>query len=213
MTYLFMDESGCLGFDFAKGRTTKFFIITCLFSDSKRSLEKICRKVHQGLRKNIKRKTGVLHCSKEQDVTRRRLFKLLSEKNVGVMAIYLNKMKVYTKLQDEKHVLYNYVTNILLDRIFSRKILPNTEGGVVLIASKRETNKFLNGNFSEYLNRQAGSTHGIRLKIEIKTPAEEKSLQVVDFVSWAIFRKYEHGDESYYEMIRGKIVEENGLFP
>jgi len=26
-----------------------------------------------------------------------------------IMAIYLNKKKVYTKLQDEKHVLYNYV--------------------------------------------------------------------------------------------------------
>jgi len=92
-------------------------------------------------------------------------------------------------------------------------ILPDADGGVVLIASKRETNKFLNGNFSEYLNHQAGSTHGIKLEIEIKTPADEKSLQIVDFVSWAIFRKYEHGDESYYEMIKEKIVEENGLFP
>ncbi len=213
MKYLFMDESGCLGFDFTKGGTTKYFIITCLFSDSKRSLEKICRKIHEGLQKNIKRRSGVLHCNKEKDVTRRRLFKMLSEKDVAVMAIYLNKKKVYTKLHDEKHVLYNYVTNILLDRIFSRKILPDADGGVVLIASKRETNKFLNGNFSEYLNHQAGSTHGIKLEIEIKTPAEEKSLQIVDFVSWAIFRKYEHGDESYYEMIKEKIVEENGLFP
>lgn len=55
--------------------------------------------------------------------------------------------------------------------------------------------------------------HALRLHIEIKTPHEEKALQAVDFVSWAIFRKYEYGDESYYQTIKGKITEENPLFP
>jgi FAD synthase len=65
------------------------------------------------------------------------------------MCIYLNKKKVYTKLQDEKHVLYNYVTNILLDRIFTKKLLKGKD--FKFIASRRETNKFLNENFKEYL--------------------------------------------------------------
>ena len=39
------------------------------------------------------------------------------------------------------------------------------------------------------------------------------TLQAVDFVSWAIFRKYEYGDDSYYNLIKNKIVEENPLFP
>jgi hypothetical protein len=47
----------------------------------------------------------------------------------------------------------------------------------------------------------------------IKTPAEEKALQVVDFVSWAIFRKYEKKDRGYYNIIKKKIVEESSLFP
>jgi len=49
--------------------------------------------------------------------------------------------------------------------------------------------------------------------VVIKTPYEEKSLQAVDFVSWAIFRKYEYGDDSYYDLIKDKIMEENPLFP
>ena len=36
------------------------------------------------------------------------------------MSIYLNKKKVFTKLHDEKHVLYNYVTNILIDRVYTK---------------------------------------------------------------------------------------------
>ena len=51
------------------------------------------------------------------------------------------------------------------------------------------------------------------MEVEIKTPSEEKSLQAVDFVSWAIFRKYEFGDDSYYNVVKEKIIEENPLFP
>ena len=108
--------------------------------------------------------------------------------------------------------MYNYVVNILLDRIFSRRFAGDLEN-VTLIASKRETNKFLNKNFSGYLNRKVANTHNVKFSVEIKTPAEEKSLQIVDFVSWAIFRKYEYGDDGYYRLIKEKIMEENALFP
>lgn len=128
------------------------------------------------------------------------------------MTIYLNKRKVYTKLQDEKQVLYNYVTNILLDRIYSKKIIP-VKTRIELIASRRETNKFLNENFKNYINSQVKNRHKIEIKVNIKTPFEEKTLQVVDFVSWAIFRKYEYKDDSYYNIIKNKIAEENPLFP
>jgi len=37
-------------------------------------------------------------------------------------------------------------------------------------------------------------------------------LQAVDFVSWAIFRKYERNDYEYYDVIKDKIVEEKLLF-
>jgi hypothetical protein len=49
--------------------------------------------------------------------------------------------------------------------------------------------------------------------VEIRPPHQEKSLQVVDVACWAIFRKQEHGDSSYYNLIKQKIVEENPLFP
>jgi len=128
------------------------------------------------------------------------------------MTLFLNKKRVYTKLQDEKPVLYNYVTSIVLDRIFSKRLLPAT-GKIELIASKRETNKFLNENFKNYLNAQANKQHKIILNITIKSPFQEKSLQAVDFVSWAVFRKYEYGDEGYYRLIKSRIFEENPLFP
>jgi len=206
-----MDESGDLGFDFKKKGTTKYFIITLVFTKNKRAIEKCVKKVHAGLRKKYK-KIGILHAYIEEPVTRFRLLRCLAGKDARIVTIVLNKRKVYTKLHEEKAVLYNYVTNILLDRIFSKKLIPAT-GTIELIAEKRETNRFLNENFKGYLEMQATDNHDVDLRVEIKTPHEEKSLQAVDFASWAIFRKYEFGDDDYYRVIKGLIAEENPLFP
>lgn len=211
MSYIFIDESGDLGFDFTKKKTSKFFVITCLFTENKRPIEKIVRKIFSQIKKKNKIKRGVLHAVKEKPIIRKRLLEKLAEKDCYIMAIYLNKMKVYTKLQNEKAILYNYVTNILLDRIYTKRIV-STDKEVGIIASRRETNKFLNENFKMYINTQLSNKHKIRVKIMIKSPQEEKCLQAVDFVSWAIFRKYEYQDESYYNIIKNKIVEENALF-
>ncbi len=81
-----------------------------------------------------------------------------------------------------------------------------------MIASKRETNKFLNENFCSYIKNQTKNAHSLDFNIKIKTPAEEKSLQAIDFVSWAIFRKYEYGDDFYYNLIKIRVIEENPLF-
>lgn len=213
MGYIFLDESGDLGFNFSKKRTSKYFIVTFLFANKKRSLEKAISKTHGELRKLYRKHGGVLHCFHEKPTTRQRLLKRLNDKDCWIMTVYLNKMKVFTKLQDEKDVLYNYVTNILLDRIMTKKLLGAHPGKVTLIASRKETNKFLNENFKNYLQTKTKDNHGFQINVEIKTPHEEKCLQAVDFVSWSIFRKWEYDDESYYQLIKNKIIEENPLFP
>lgn len=210
MSYIYLDESGCLWFDFEKGKTSKYFVVTFLFVEDKRSVEKIIKKIFAGFSKvEVKRHCGSLHCYKEHPKTKTKLFRLLKQKDVSVMAIYLNKKKVYTKLQDEKHVLYNYITNILIDRIITKKLLKDKD--ITLIASRRETNKFLNENFKSYLEA-SNWDKWLNLSVKIKTPTEEKCLQVVDACSWAIFRKHEHWDDEYYNILRSKIIEENSLF-
>lgn len=213
MAYIFLDESGDLGFDYSKKRTSKFFVITCLFIPGKKGvIEKLVKKTHAELANKLKRRVGELHSVNEKPVTRQRLLKRLSGKDISIMTIFLNKSRVYTRMQEEKAVLYNYVANILLDRIYTRKVVPIKEI-IMLIASRRETNKFLNENFKDYLSAQIKNNHQGMLEVKICTPAEEKCLQAVDFVSWSIFRKYEYGDDSYYNTIQERIIEESPLFP
>ena len=212
MSYIFMDESGDLGFDFQKRGTTDHFVITLLFAANKRPIEKCVRKVHAVSSKKPKGKRSILHAYHEKPATRIKLLSDLAKKDVSIVTIILNKRKVYARLQEQKTLLYNYVTNILLDRVFKKKLIPATYR-IELIAERRETNKFFNANFKDYLERQITNNHKVNLMVEVKTSFEEKALQAVDFASWAIFRKYEIGDCSYYNLIKGIIIEESWLYP
>ncbi len=211
-SHVFMDESGDLGFDFSKKKTSEYFVVTFLFAENKKPIEKIVKKIFSGFSKTeVKNHHGTLHAYKEKPLTRLRVLRELNTKNVHILVIKLNKRNVYTTLQDEKHVLYNYVVNILLDRMMRKKLVPKSKP-IHFVASKRETNKFLNENFKDYLQKQTKNNHKLDIEVQIKTPSEEKGLQVVDVCSWSFFRKFEHNDESYAKEIKSKVIEENSLY-
>lgn len=210
MAYILLDESGDLGFSFDKG-SSKHFVVTIIFTENKRKLEKIARKIFLSLKKKEQKRSS-LHAYHEQPITRQRLLKELQGTDCKIMVIVLNKKRVYTKLQDEKAVLYNFVTNILLDRLFTKKPFDMPDG-VTLLASRRETNVFLNENFKSYLASQVTGNHKMKINVDIAKHQDDRALQIVDFVSWAIFRKIEHGDDSYYNLVKGLIIDESPLFP
>lgn len=137
-----MYESWDLGFNFKKSKTTKYFTITFLFVEKIWPIEKIVKKIISWFsKKEFNIHNWALHCYKEHPKTRIRLLKELVSKDISIMTIYVDKSRVYTHLHEEKDVLYNYITNILLDRIFTKKLIPIKD--IKLIVSQRETNKFL----------------------------------------------------------------------
>ena len=212
MSYILLDESGDLGFNLEKEGTSHYFLITFLFvpTNKKRRLSKIVSKIFLTLKKAKKRKSGVLHAYKESPTTRHRLLRLLAqEEDIKIMTIYLNKEKVYTDIKEEKNILYSNVVNILIERIISRKLVPSNEK-IELIASRRNTNKFLNENFRNYIENNKNTK--LDIKVSIKSPESDRSLQTVDFASWSIYRKYEKGDYDYYDVIKDKILEEKSLY-
>jgi len=209
MAYIFLDESGDLGF---KPRSSKWFIFTIVLTNDHKKIEKVIKNIRKGLKKKYKLKE--LHAYHADNTTKHRMLKKLSElDDLKVLCIILNKKKVYVDLQNQKNHLYNFTANILLDRLHNKNIIKIDEP-VSLYIDKKDTNKFIRENFEKYLkdNLIKRGNNG-KIEIKIKASHTEKCLQAVDFVSWAIFRKYEKGDYEYYEDIKGKIIEESLLFP
>lgn len=212
MTYIFLDESGDLGFNLNKSGTSENFIITFFVIKNKKPFDSIVKKTLAKMNK-VERKSiqGVLHSYKLLPRRRKKLLKSILEYDFKLMVIRLNKSKVYTHLHNEKQVVYNYITNILLNRILDKKLI-DTDQKVHLIASRRETNKFLNSNFKNYLKNKAQKNHSIDIDINIALSNQEKCLQIVDLISWSYFRHIEHKDSSYYNIIKEMMEEEVILF-
>lgn len=204
MAYIFLDESGDLGFDFTKLKTSNYFVVAALFTQHPRPIEKCVRKVFSGLRQKYQMK-GVLHAHKEESVTRRRLLHCIVDKDCYVVCIVVNKRRVYAHLQNEKNVLYNYVVNILLDRILRDNPFPDET--VHVVAAQKETNKYLNQNFKSYLLEKQEN-----ISVSVATTVQEKCLQAVDCISWTIFGDHEKGNSSYRRIIEGIIREEVFLY-
>jgi hypothetical protein len=209
MAYLFIDESGDLGFS---KRSSKWFVFTIILTKNHRPLEKVIKKVRNTLKKKHKSITE-LHAYHVDDVTRKRVLQHLAEvSDLQVLCVVLNKEKVYVDLQNQKNYLYNYVANILLDRLHQKDILPQDEH-LDICFDRKDTKKNLRSNFTQYLETALKGKRNGNVSISLEASHNVKALQAVDFVSWAIFRKYEKGDYEYYELIKDKIVEENLLFP
>ena len=132
--------------------------------------------------------------------------------DIKILCVLLNKKKVYIDLQNQKNYLYNYTANILLDRLHNKEIFAGDEV-IRLFIDQKDTNKFIRDNFESYLNAKLNNWQNDNITIKIKPSHTEKCLQAVDFVSWAIFRKYEMGDYEFYDIIKDKIIEEKLLFP
>lgn len=154
-----------------------------------------------------------LHAYHADSITKKRMLRCLADlEDIKVLCIVLNKKKVYVDLQNQKSYLYNYTANILLDRLHNKNVL-NKKELIEIYIDQRETNKFLKKNFENYLRNNLEKRSNSGVKIKIKPSHTEKCLQAVDFISWAIFRKYELNDYEYYEIIKDKIIGENLLFP
>ena len=209
MAYIFLDESGDLGF---KETSSKWFLFTIAITNNRRALEKVIKNARKGL---LKKHKGVseLHAYHTHEITRKKVLSGLSNiDDLKIFCTVLNKKKVYVDLQNQKNYLYNYTANILLDRMHSRDIIDLTEP-IHLCVDRKDTNKNIRNNFERYIERSLREKRIGNITMESKASHDDKCLQAVDFLSWAIFRKYEKGDYEYYEIIKSKIIEESLLFP
>lgn len=195
MKYIYIDESGDLGFNFNKRNTSKYFLVTFLITESRRSIEKLIKQTHKSLRKKYKVHNS-LHASREEDTIKKRFCRNISLKDCEIMMIYLYK-KEYERLNLDNHQLYMDMINKLLCKFIKEQNKDN----ITIIISRRETNTNLNKILIDKLSESLKH----KITINIRTPEQEKCLQAVDIISWSLFRKYEYGDTTYYNIFRKLI--------
>jgi len=206
--YIYIDESGDLGFG---AKSSKWFLMVALSTKNHRKIEKIIKKARKGLKKKYKN-VMELHAYHAQPITRKRILRDLSALDeLAIWIVALNKKKVFIDAKRQKEYLYNFLANTLLGFLKNKKRFDQNSIFEVCVDQK-DTKKFLWNNFIKYLDEGLRKDGGV-FEVKIKPSHTEKCLQAADFVSWAVFRKYEQNDYEYYEIIKDKIIEEEVIFP
>ena len=206
MKYVFLDESGELGF---KPASSKYFIITLLSCDEGEiyDLRRIMKKVRAKIIKKKMKKYPELKGNNSTDKIREEVLRRFAKTQAEIFVIILEKSKVYEYLKNKKDKLYNYLSNLILNECSLE------ESHICLVVDKSKTNRSLREDFDNYIrNNLSQKNNNCNLIIKHENSQKEGCLQVLDFISWSIFRNYEHKDSSFMNIIKDKIVIKKEVF-
>ena len=206
MKYLFLDESGELGF---KESSSKYFVITLLSCDEGEiySLRRIIKKVREKIIKKKINKLPELKGNNSNDKIRTEILERFMKTKVEIFVTILEKSKVYEYLKDKKNKLYNYISNLILNECSF------DNPSVCLIVDKSKSNRSLREDFDNYIRKKLNEKNNLnKIIIKHENSQNEGCLQVLDFISWAIFRNYEHQDSRFMNIIKDKIVIKKEVF-
>jgi len=206
--YLYLDESGDLGFDFVNKKPSKYFVVTILVVKGYEANRRLINGVKKTLRRKLnpknkrKRIVSELKGTKTTIEVKEYFYQQVRDLDLAVYAIILNKRRVYPSLIKQKSRVYNFVARTVLDQI----PYGNAEQKVELTIDKSKSKPEIM-EFSEYIYRQLESKidPAVPLNIYHVNSIENCALQAVDLFSYAIFEKYERRRDQWYKIVNEKI--------
>ncbi len=213
MWYLYLDESGDLGFDFVNKKPSKFFTVGILAVSSIESNRQLIKAVNITLRRKLNPKQHrhrIVHELKGSSTTleiKEYFYKQVKSVKFGIYAMTLNKRRVYERLTKEKPRVYNFIARQVIDKIpFEKNKIDRVEFIIDKSKSKPEVKEF-----NSYIRSQIEGRLYPKTILDMYhwNSHENNGLQAADLFSWGIFQKYEKKDTKWFDVFKQKICFED----
>lgn len=199
---IYLDESGDLGFS---PGSSNYFVITFIATKDKTPLKRAVRKVKNKYQLPY---SFELKGNTTPPKIKEELLKRIASLDIDISTIVMNKAKVTPRLRQDTNILYNYVLGLIVVPYICKQSL------VTIVVDRRVVSVTSGFKLDEYLAYKVWYENlaEVLMQIQHEDSKWTLSLQAADVVCNSIFRKYESGDERFYNLIRGKIKEELKLF-
>lgn len=214
MLYLYLDESGDLGFDFVTKKPSKFFTVAVLAVHGQANNRAVINAVKRTFKRKLRKKklalSGELKGCKISMKIKEYLYEQIKDISFDIYALTVNKKRVNQDLVSVKERLYNYISRLILDKIDFN----HAHQRVMLILDKSKGRPEI-ADFNQYVFSQIKGKLNPKIPLDImhKLSHEMPGLQVVDLFAWGIFRKYEKRDTVWFEKFKGKVAYEDLYLP
>ena len=205
MLYLYLDESGDLGFDFVTKKPSKFFTVTVLAvykqEQNKALINAVRRTLKRKLGKRLKNLFELKGSNTSLDV-KKYFYRNLAGVDFILYALTLDKRRLYPHLCKEKERIYNYIARLVMRHISFENVYTSVELVVDKSKSKPEIEEF-NSYIIQDLKGRINPK--VALFIDHYRSHENFGLQAVDMFAWGIFRKYEKKDMVWLNIFKSRV--------
>ena len=215
---VYLDESGDLGFDFSKPKTSRKFVITLLVCDAAGGADGFKRATRRTLKNKLNHKKGKSRTIQELKGTNTTMavkeyfYRHAPDDGWRIYTVALNKVRVDTPLRSKqgKKKLYNFLARFLLEHVDLSCAAP-----AVTLVIDRCKNKEEVKDFNSYVANQLESLLPLNVPLNIYHESSQANpgLQAVDLFCWGIFRKYESRDLEWYRAYQNMIAFETEYLP
>lgn len=203
MLYLYLDESGDLGFDFFAKKPSRFFTVTVLATQGVENNRALLKAVKKTLsRKLSTRPSPELKGSRTAIEVKKYFYGLANPIPFDIYALTLNKRRVYSELAQKKDRVYNFIARNVMDHIPIEAASTRIEFIIDRSKSRREV-----GEFNGYIVRQLTGRIDPLVPLDIyhHSSHENLGLQAVDIFSWGVYRKHERNDREWYDVFKERV--------
>lgn len=206
--YIYADESGDMTFTRGNG-VSRYFVLTTIVLESHSvadSLTELRRDLAwQGIDTD-----GAFHAAEDKQIVRDAVFAVLQQGEFRIDATIMDKPKYNPRIRQDAVNFYRNTWYYHFRFLAPEVVFPNDELLVIAasIGVKKERAAFKAAIESVLL--QVSPTNNFRCAMWLA--ASDTAIQIADYCSWAIWRKWERNDRRSYELVKNKIHSEFDLF-
>lgn len=210
--YLFSDESGDL--TFARGPSvSRYFAVATLLVDE--ADLGVLRATMAALRDDLAfRNHGLdsyFHAAQDTHEIRQVVFKTLAGLNFQVDVTLLDKPKAQPKVRPDQATFFQYAWYYHLKWLAPKVFRPGDEALIVAAElGTRRTRKAFRSAIESVMTQCI--SYRVKRTLAFWPCSSDFALQAADYCLWAVTRKRERGDTTYYDAISEKIRYEYDLW-
>ena len=195
MRYGFLDESG--GADPFSG--SHFLVVALLTTNMPRPIELHVKRARKSLGR--KARPDEMKAAVLESRVIERLLQSIAEENIEIVAVVVDKRAILRPPENPEDIYREAVARTVVHCV---ERWPRID----LFLDKRYTKRSLRHELERVIREGIAGLPKEVVLIRQEDSRNRKELQAVDHVAWAIFQKYEAGDDRFYSVIKDKIVVE-----
>lgn len=220
--FVFLDESGkpeifsARGVNLvASGQATKYLVIVAVRVTDQLKIQQLVTEFRLSLLRDQSLITlfspsyslNAFHASPDYPEVKKRFYAFINELDAHVDAIVVDKLKCYTALQQDPGRLYAVMAGQLLKNITHQADVTD------IIFSRRDSKLMVRKQLEteverarlDYLEKHPNLEPTVLLNYQHNPHYTHGGLQIADYIAHAVFRRFEHNDSVWFDLIATKI--------